>query len=225
MSASSSHFVGKAVITTSETRKIIDQIRPFMPPGTTIIGGYLNSKQQVFKLNYHWELLVHNIGRCLSHCTSEVQRKHLHYLQQTLEHHAPHLTGYLKAHSVDELPDRSDNHAILQRWKAVKQAKREFASFVQNGGFERSLPEMSEQMRLIRSPILPPGHSHHSTGKALDIRGTKPEIEKMCWALGATLVFTEDSHVHVEFLHGVLSKPDYSRHGHSHHHHTVHHRH
>jgi hypothetical protein len=211
---SSTDFVAKSVLLTEETRKIVNSIQPHMPPGTIVIGGYLNSKQQIFKLNYHWELLDHNIDRCLARQISKLQRVQLEALKKQLMSCAPSSTGYIKAHSVNALPDRSSDAVILRRWKIVRKAKREFGDLVKNSKLDQDNLVMAEQMRLIRSPILPPGHSHHLTGKALDIKGNKLEIERACWALGATLVFPEDSHVHAEFLKGVLPKPDYSRNGH-----------
>ena len=41
------------------------------------------------------------------------------------------------------------------------------------------------------------------TGYALDIEGDNAAIKSLCKGLGATLVFDEKSHVHVEFKNGI----------------------
>jgi hypothetical protein len=100
----------------------------------------------------------------------------------------------------------------MARWRAVRQAKRDFSWIVDHAQLVQNAPQMAEQLKLIRSPILPPGHSHHGTGYAVDLMGNKPEIARCCWSLGATLVFPEESHVHAEFANGVLARPDPNRH-------------
>ena len=50
MSRSHDHFVRSSVLTLPKAKDIIEKIQPHMPLGIIVIGGYLNSKQQVFEL-------------------------------------------------------------------------------------------------------------------------------------------------------------------------------
>ena len=56
---------------------------------------------------------------------------------------------------------------------------------------------------LAAAPVASPGKSKHGSGYALDIQGDNAAIKSLCSGLGATLVFDEKSHVHVEFKNGV----------------------
>ena len=205
-------FVRAAVQTLPNTERIIHKIQPHMPPGTTVIGGYLNSEQQVFKLNYHWELLIHNIDRCLNLNILRSTRQRLLAVRAGLMRNPPPARGYIKSASVNNLPDHSPPSQIMARWRVVKQSKKDFSWIVDHANLLQLSPHLSEQVKLIRSPILPPGRSHHNTGYALDLAGNKAAIARCCWSLGATLVFEEESHIHAEFGHGVLAEPDPKRH-------------
>ena len=62
----------------------------------------------------------------------------------------------------------------------------------------------SEAWDLAAAPLAKPGTSKHGTGYAFDIHGDNVLIKSICSGLGATLVFDEKSHVHVEFKQGIL---------------------
>ena len=53
------------------------------------------------------------------------------------------------------------------------------------------------------APLAAPGTCMHGSGYALDIAVDNNEIKLISNGLGATLVFNEASHVHVEFAKGV----------------------
>jgi hypothetical protein len=53
------------------------------------------------------------------------------------------------------------------------------------------------------APLVAPGKSNHGTGYALDIGGNNNKTTQICKAWGASLVFNEASHVHVEWKNGV----------------------
>lgn len=58
---------------------------------------------------------------------------------------------------------------------------------------------------LAAAPVASPGRSKHGGGYAIDIQGDNHAIKSVCKARGATLVFDEQSHVHVEFKNGVAT--------------------
>ena len=66
-------------------------------------------------------------------------------------------------------------------------------------------PPLKEKMWwLAVAPVAPPGDSKHGSGCALDIAGNNAETTRISNVLGATLVFDEASHVHVEWQRGVV---------------------
>jgi len=92
---------------------------------------------------------------------------------------------------------------IVDRWQRLRSAKAKFRGVLD----AEEIPENhkpSEAWNLAAAPLARPGSSKHGTGYALDIHGDNALIRSVCSSLGATLVFDEKSHVHVEFKQGVL---------------------
>jgi hypothetical protein len=84
----------------------------------------------------------------------------------------------------------------------LKHQKRQFKKIVDSSDLMNKSTRRADDIHLAAAPVAQPGTSKHSTGYALDIRGENGKIATICKRLGATLVFDEKSHVHVEFKNG-----------------------
>lgn len=95
--------------------------------------------------------------------------------------------------------DNAAQQDALQRHKTVSQCKREFKKIMEREGLMRLSKKSPQVFHLAAAPVAAPGTSKHSTGYAIDIQGDNGAIKNVCKSRGATLVFDEKSHVHVEF--------------------------
>jgi hypothetical protein len=99
--------------------------------------------------------------------------------------------------------DGSSLDEITRRHSLVSQAKRAFKKVTAEAELKRKSRKSAHAFDLAAAPIAHPATSKHSTGYALDIQGDNAAIKSTCKGHGATLVFDEKSHVHVEFKNGV----------------------
>lgn len=198
------HVAG-AVKENGTTTRIIDALLPHLA-GTElrIISGWLSDSDLFWKVNYHWELLSYMVDHARTLGCQPAAKKRLDGIASTLGAVAPSpSTGYRTSSVVGKPVDDSDARTFDQRYKVVSQAKREFKSIVESEGLigRSALPASS--FHLSYAPVAHPGTSRHATGYALDIKGPAGTVRSICLGRGATMVFDEKSHCHVEFKNGV----------------------
>ena len=112
--------------------------------------------------------------------------------------------GYTDSKVVGEPHDSSSHAQITQRWETLKICKEQFRLIIDAAYLTKLMPP-STPWDLSVAPVAHPGTSKHGTGYAVDIEGygLNRRIREISKSLGATLVFHEKSHVHVEFAKGV----------------------
>jgi hypothetical protein len=204
-------FVRPSVKTIPLTKTIIDAIQPYFPLNCKVIGGYLNDADQYWKVNYHWENLVTKIEafRALPDASDKHKNMALAVWKVLMTNPPLPERGYIKDKTVGATEDLSTHEKIEARHKLLKQAKVDFRQIIIAAGIvdakkEKGDPPAADKpWWLAVAPLAKPGHSLHGSGYALDISGDNEQIKKLCKSLGATLVFNEASHVHVEFAKGV----------------------
>jgi hypothetical protein len=199
--------IGPKVILRPITRAIIEQIEPYMPPNSEVIGGFLDDDGQIFKLNYHWALLMRNIERLINRDRSVAKLPYYDpkvfvEMRSRLLRVAPPNKPYLKAASPIQYPDSSSNAKILRRYTVVSKVKQDFKAALKSVDTSSISSVVSDQFKLAGDGIKMPGTSAHGTGYALDIKGNGKAITDACKRLGAW-VKPECHHIHVEFRHGV----------------------
>lgn len=197
--------VGGSVKENGTTTKIIDALVPRLA-GTdlTIISGWLSDGDLFWKVNYHWELLLYMVKHSSGLAIDASTKKDLNRIASQLGAIAPNPdSGYRTSATVGKPVDSSDVKTFDQRYKIVSQAKRDFKSVVDSAQLmsKSSLPGNSFYLAI--APVAHPGTSKHGTGYALDIKGPAGTVKSICQGLGASLIFDEKSHVHVEFKNGI----------------------
>lgn len=198
-------FVDPRVKENKITTRIIDAAYPhFDGSGAKVISGYLSDSDLFWKVNYHWEYLLWMVDHALELSISEAARKRLKAIRGALLSVPPNPnSGYRTSSQVGKPVDTSSIDVANKRYKVLRQQKREFKSITESA----NLMEISRRPRstfyLAAAPVAHPGTSKHSTGYALDIKGSAGSIKSISRRLGATLVFDEKSHVHTEFKNGV----------------------
>lgn len=210
-------FVRNTVKTIPLTQKIIDAAMPYFPLGCTVIGGYLDDADQYWKVNYHWEHLISKIETFLTlEQPTEQQRAAARAIWKVLMSIPPlPERGYLKDKQVGDTQDLSTRERVRERHKVLRQAKKDFRHVIIAAGIVDPLKEKGNPPKAEKdwwravAPLAAPGKSMHGTGYALDIAGNNVEVTRIAKALGATLVFNEASHVHVEFANGVDASAAY----------------
>ena len=204
-------FVRTSVKVIALTQSIIDSIMPYFPLSCKVIGGYLDDYDQYWKVNYHWENLVTKIEEFRAMTDVQDKYKLMAYEVWKVLMSNPPLPerGYIKDKSVGATKDLSPLEKTRERHKILKQAKKDFraiiiaADIVDEKKEKGNPPAEDKPWWLAVAPLAAPGTSKHGTGYALDIAGDNDQIKKICKELGASLVFNEASHVHVEFAKGV----------------------
>ena len=198
-------FVGGSVREKENTTKIIDAIEPhFRGVRAKVISGHLNDTDLFWKVNYHWELLLWMVEHSLTLNIPPAERKTLSSIKGNLQSVKPDPdVGYRESAALGKPADRSTLEQFDQRYKVLRSAKQSFKGVMTSA----ELPSLSKREEkafdLAAAPVAHPGTSKHSTGYAVDIEGDNSRINAVCKKLGATLVFDEKSHVHVEFKNGV----------------------
>ena len=81
--------------------------------------------------------------------------------------------------------------------------KQTFAKLTMSADLKSKSKKSPQAFDLAAAPVASPGRSKHGSGYALDIGGDNSAIKNVCKGAGATLVFDEKSHVHVEFADGI----------------------
>lgn len=203
-------FVRHAVQEIDVTTKIIDAIMPYFPKACIVIAGYLDSEDQYWKVNYHFDLLVSKIDEFIAMTgPSEKLKTAAQAIKSVLMANPPKPpTGYKDDKKVGATKDVSSHEHIKERHTTLKQSKKDFEQVivkakVVNEANKKDPPAAEKMWWLSVAPVAAPGTSKHGTGYALDIAGSNLETTRISKALGATLVFNEASHVHVEWKDGV----------------------
>ena len=200
--------VGPKVILSPKAEQIIRQIAPYMPQGTEVIGGFLDEGGQLFKLNYHWELLNLNLDRFIKNDKTvaplgDIDNKVFVAMKARLAAIPPPQKGYLRATSPVALPDMSKQADIVKRWSVVLRVKNDLKAALKALETSKLPSAVKQQLKLCGARIRRPGTSNHGQGWALDLAGDQNKIQEACAKLKASLIYPEDSHVHVEFEKGV----------------------
>ena len=205
-----SSFVRSAVKESAVTTKIINAILPYFPKACVCIAGHLDNSDQYWKVNYHWDLLVSKIDQFLLLASvPENLKACARAIRLKLMTNQPiPVTGYRNDKAVGATKDSSPAERIQARHAILKQSKKDFEAVLLKAGIIQAAtklnpPAAAKPWWLAVAPVAAPGDSKHGSGYALDIAGNNAETTRVSKALGATLVFNEASHVHVEWSKGV----------------------
>lgn len=198
--AERSRIVDPRVKETERTTRIIDSLIPYLGGiRARIISGYLSDGDLYWKVNYHWEYLLQTVEHSIGLPIEPGVRGALQGIRgQLLGCRPDPASGYVTG-DVGRPTDKSSQQDALQRHKTVSQCKREFKKIMEREGLMRLSKKSPQVFHLAAAPVAAPGTSKHSTGYAIDIQGDNGAIKNVCKSRGATLVFDEKSHVHVEF--------------------------
>lgn len=204
--AARARFVDSRVQETAVTTRIINALATrFSNARARVIAGYLSDSDQFWKVNYHWEYLLDMIVHAMSLPIEKSGIQRLSQMRGALLANAPTpVSGYTSG-TVGRPVDPSSVEAITRRHQVLLQQKRQFAAFTEEYKLKEKSRKSPKSFDLAAAPVAKPGTSKHGTGYALDIEGDNGAIKSICEAAGATLVFDEKSHVHVEFKNGVAS--------------------
>jgi len=190
------------------TTAILDAIWPHYNAGDHVIGGYLSSGQQYWKINYHWELVIWVCDTAAT-LVDEAHKASFTSIASTLRGHTPNpASGYLDDHNM-ALVDTSTQEAFDARYLAVKKAKTDLAAAITASGAQSKVTGgKADRFILSVQNVLPPGDNNkHGQGFSLDIKGSNARISETSKKLGATTTYDEKFHVHVEFKSGVSAPP------------------
>jgi hypothetical protein len=208
-------FVRAAVKENAVTKQLIDTVMPFFPLRCQVISGFLDTSDQFWKVNYHWDNLVFRIEEFLGlerHVAAKLVTAAKAIKAVLLGNPPNPRTGYRTDRTVGATKDQSSNELVEKRYLLVKQSKRDFervllAAGVLDAKTRLNPPASAKPWWLAIAPLAPPGDSKHGTGYALDIAGDNTETARIAKALGASLVFNEASHVHCEWKAGKVQLP------------------
>jgi peptidoglycan hydrolase-like protein with peptidoglycan-binding domain len=189
---------------TPVTTRIIDALVPrFGNVRAKIIGGYLSDSDQFWKMNYHWEYLLQMVEHSLTLPIGDTDKNDLVTIRSNLLACKPSPDSGYTTSPLGKPEDRSSYDEALQRYNVVSSMKQAFVKVTNRADLKSKSTRSPTMFDLAGAPIAPPGASKHGTGYALDIEGDNSAIKSLCKGLGATLIFDEQSHVHVEFKNGV----------------------
>jgi hypothetical protein len=189
-----------------DSRALILEMMPYFPKACVLIAAFLDDEDQFWKVNYHWELLSARVKKALGLTISAESRLSLETIKISLDANPPDpLSGYTASAVVGQPVDRSTHTSITERWTSLRVSKKAFQKVLDAESIPTSHPPAAAWF-LAAAPVAAPGTSKHGTGYAFDISGAGKNllIKSISKQLGATLVFDEKSHVHVEFKQGVL---------------------
>jgi hypothetical protein len=187
------------------TKDLLTKIMPYYPKTCCVIAAFLDDHDQFWKVNYHWELLAIRVKKALALKLGASSQATLLTIQKSLEGNAPNPNhGYSSSAIVGQPHDTSSAALIVARWNSMRDSKKKFREVLDTENIAKLHPP-AEGWDLAAAPVAAPGTSKHGSGYAIDIGGAGQNhlIASISKKLGATLVFDEKSHVHVEFKKGV----------------------
>jgi len=197
-------YVDPRVKETGVTTRIIDKLIPhFANLRAKIISGYLSDSDLFWKVNYHWEYLLETVEHSLTLPIEDNDKKNLQNIRSNLLSVKPNPGNGYTSGALGKPEDKSSIEEVTKRHKLLSSCKQSFKKIVESASLKQKSKKSGQTFDLAAAPVAHPGSSKHSTGYALDIQGDNNSIKSMCNGLGATLVFDEKSHVHVEFKNGV----------------------
>lgn len=196
--------VGSQVQENATTTRIIDDLIPkFGDIRAKVVGGYLSDSDQFWKVNYHWELLLQMVQHSLTLPIEDSAKKELQTIASSLNSVPPDpSTGYVSS-PIGRPVDKSSGEDAVKRHKVMQGQKQAFAKITASADLKSKSNKSPKTFDLAAAPVAAPGTSKHGSGYALDIDGDNSGIKSVCQGAGASLVFDEKSHVHVEFKNGV----------------------
>lgn len=187
------------------TTRILEALLPFME-GTElrIVSGWLSAADLAWKVNYHWELLLWLVERSLALPIDQRVKGKLGTIRMALLAHAPDPPGGYRTSGVVGQPvDVLNARAADERYRVLSAQKRSFAGMLDTTDLIARSGEPEAMFRLAAATVARPSASKHATGYAIDIEGPTDAVAAMCEPLGATVVYDERSHTHVEFARGI----------------------
>ena len=188
---------------TAVTTRIIDKLVPrFGTMRAKIIGGYLSDGDQFWKVNYHWEYLLQMTEHALTLPIEDADKRELENIGSALMGCKPDPPAGYTSSAIGKPVDRSSDEDAAKRYQVLRSMKEGFGKVASRADLRGKSRESPQRFDLAAAPVAPPGTSKHGGGYALDIEGDNSAIKTLCKSLGATLVFDEKSHVHVEFKNG-----------------------
>ena len=197
-------YVDPRVKETGVTTRIIDKLTPhFTNLRAKIISGYLSDSDLFWKVNYHWEYLLEMVDHSLILPIEDRDKKDLQNIRSNLLSTKPNPGNGYTSGVLGKPEDKSSIDEVTKRHKLLSGSKQSFKKIVETADLKQKSKKSAQAFDLAAAPVAHPGSSKHSTGYALDIQGDNNAIKSTCKGLGATLVFDEKSHVHVEFKNGV----------------------
>lgn len=201
-----STFVKSGVKETELTTQILNTIYPFYPKDTQCISGYLDVSDQYWKVNFHWDYLLFFIDTFLTLRVGEDLKGFARSIRLVLMSNPPNpQTGYRTDKHPGDTVDTSTAEIVKQRHKILLQCKLDFRRVLLKANIIDLATEFSGTPKAVKpwwlsiARVASPGDSKHGTGYAVDIKGDNARITEISKALGASLVYNESSHVHVEF--------------------------
>ncbi len=129
-------FVAPAIKKNSLTSQIIESIMPYFPAECKCIAGYLDARDQYWKVNYHWDYLNWKINAFLNlpGVSSELKQC-AQGVQNVLLSNAPNpMSGYRNDAEVGLTKDISSPDKIIARHAILKQSKKDFERIIIKAG-------------------------------------------------------------------------------------------
>lgn len=189
---------------TELTTRVIDELVPRLSNlRARVIAGYLSDSDQFWKVNYHWEYLLQMVEHSLTLPLEARDKSELQNIRSTLLGCKPDPASGYATGPVGKPVDRSSAEEVIKRHRVLSGLKQTFRKLVDSADLKGKSNKSGQCFDLAGAPVAAPGTSKHGSGYALDIEGDNGAITNLCKGLGATLVFDEKSHVHVEFKNGV----------------------
>lgn len=189
---------------TAVTTRLIDDLVPrFTDVRAKIIAGFLSDSDQFWKVNYHWEYLLRMVEHSLTLPIENNELRILESIRSSLIGCKPDPSSGYTSSPIGKPEDRSTVEDVNKRHKVLSNAKKSFGKVTESAALKKKSSKGADTFDLAAAPVAAPGTSKHGTGYALDIAGDNSAIKSLCKQCGATLVFDEKSHVHVEFMNGV----------------------
>jgi hypothetical protein len=204
-------FVSPKVKENEATTRIIDTVYSHYPKQVMVIGGFLSETDAVWKINWHWELLIEVIDKAIAEIgLSERHEKAAKAIRAVLMSNPPNPTsGYRAKNVLGDPQDKSSMDTVRARHRILKQSKKDVQSVIAAAGIKDALSKATKSLSILAvQPVRMPDTTNHRFGWALDIKGRaakvdNPEIIKISKGLGCTLAFDEEFHIHVEWKDGV----------------------
>jgi D-alanyl-D-alanine carboxypeptidase len=199
-----SERVDPRVQETAVTTRIIDNLIPhFGNIRAKIIAGFLSDSDQFWKVNYHWEYLSQMVEHALTLPLEDTDKKELINIRSGLMSCKPEPSVGYTTSPVGKPEDRSSFEEAIKRYQVLRNMKESFAKITDRANLRAKSNKSPTTFDLPAAPVARPGTSKHGSGYAVDIQGDNNSIKSLCKGLGATLVYDEKSHVHVEFKNGL----------------------